>query len=70
MKIAKSTVILLLFVLILSILVANVADLINVDTHVLDDSLPSRNAKVDWSQPKLYDIGTSFDHLVWFLQVC
>ena len=69
MKIAKSTVILLLFVLILSILVANVADLINVDTHVLDDNLPSRNAKVDWSQPKLYDIGTSFDHLVWFLQI-
>ncbi|XP_076179438.1 transmembrane protein 62 isoform X1 [Ptiloglossa arizonensis] len=69
MKIAKSTVVLLVFVLILSILVANVADLINVDTHVLDDTLSNKNARTEWSQPKFYDIGTSFDHLIWFLQI-
>lgn len=69
MRIAKSTVILLVFVLMLSIFVANVADLINVDTHVLDDGLSSKNARIEWSRPKLYDIGTSFDHLIWFLQV-
>ncbi|XP_076231397.1 transmembrane protein 62 [Calliopsis andreniformis] len=66
MKIAKSTVVLLVFVLMLSIFVANVADLINVDTHVLDDGY---TARVEWSRPKLYDIGTSFDHLIWFVQI-
>lgn len=70
MKITKSTVILLVFVLVLSILVANVADLINVDTHVLDDTSPNKNVRNEWSKPKFYDIGASSDHLIWFLQVC
>ncbi|XP_043259498.1 transmembrane protein 62-like [Colletes gigas] len=69
MKITKSTVVLLVFVLILSILVANVADLINVDTHVLDDTLSNKNVRTEWSRPKFYSIGTSFDHLIWFLQI-
>ncbi|XP_029050433.2 transmembrane protein 62-like [Osmia bicornis bicornis] len=69
MKITKSTVLLLVFVLVLSILVANVADLINVDTHVLDDTSPNKNVRNDWSKPKFYDIGASSDHLIWFLQI-
>ncbi|XP_003703373.1 transmembrane protein 62 isoform X2 [Megachile rotundata] len=69
MKITKSTVILLIFVLVLSILVANVADLINVDTHVLDDTITNKNVRNEWSNPKYYDIGTSSDHLIWFLQI-
>ncbi|CAK9804583.1 Transmembrane protein 62 [Anthophora plagiata] len=69
MKITKSTVILLIFVLMLSIFMANVADLINVDSHVLDDALLNKDARKEWSQPKFYDIGASFDHLIWFLQV-
>ncbi|XP_043522394.1 transmembrane protein 62-like isoform X4 [Frieseomelitta varia] len=69
MKITKSTVILLVFVLMLSIFVANVADLINVDNHVLDDTLHNKDTKKEWSEPKFYDIGESFDHLMWFLQI-
>lgn len=69
MKITKSTVILLVFVLMLSIFVANVADLINVDNHVLDDTLQNKDTKKEWLEPKFYDIGESFDHLMWFLQV-
>ena len=53
----------------LSIFVANVADLINVDNHVLDDTLHNKDTKKEWSEPKFYDIGESFDHLMWFLQV-
>lgn len=70
MKITKSTVILLVFVLMLSIFVANVADLINVDNHILDDTLHYNGAKKEWLQPKFYNIGTSSDRLIWFLQVC
>ncbi|XP_076646835.1 transmembrane protein 62 [Halictus rubicundus] len=69
MKITKSTVALLVSVLMLSILVANVADLINVDTHVLDDTPSNKQAREEWSHPKFYDIGVSFDHLIWFLQI-
>ncbi|CAL7945271.1 unnamed protein product [Xylocopa violacea] len=69
MKITKSTVILLVFVLMLSIFVANVADLINVDNHILDDTIRNKDAGKEWSQPKFYDIGASFDHLIWFLQI-
>ncbi|XP_076377043.1 transmembrane protein 62 isoform X2 [Megalopta genalis] len=69
MKITKSTIALLVSVLMLSILVANVADLINVDTHVLDETLSNKQAREEWSHPKFYDIGTSFDHLIWFLQI-
>ncbi|XP_043584753.1 transmembrane protein 62-like isoform X2 [Bombus pyrosoma] len=69
MKITKSTVILLVFVLMLSIFVANVADLINVDNHILDDTLHNKDVKKGWSEPKFYDIGESFDQLMWFLQI-
>ncbi|KZC13997.1 Transmembrane protein 62 [Dufourea novaeangliae] len=69
MKITKSTIVLLVFVLMLSILVANVADLINVDTHVLDDTLSNKYTREEWSRPRYYDIGTTFDHLIWFLQI-
>lgn len=70
MKIAKSTVVLLIFVLMLSIFVANVADLINVDSHVQDESLQEIYGETHGFRPKYYDIGKSYDHLMWFLQVC
>ncbi|KAG7203784.1 hypothetical protein KM043_013805 [Ampulex compressa] len=69
MKIAKSTVLLLVFVLMLSIFVANVADLINVDSHVLGDASSHKSAEARWSQPKFYNMETSFDGLMWFLQI-
>jgi len=69
MKIAKSTIVLLVFVLMLSILVANVADLISVDSRPLDETL-GKNGETGRSRTKLYDIGKSYDHLIWFLQVC
>ncbi|KMQ88411.1 transmembrane protein 62, partial [Lasius niger] len=67
MKIAKSTIILLVFVLMLSIFVANVADLISVDSHLPDETLRDNNGW--WTRPKYYDIGNSYDHLIWFLQI-
>lgn len=68
MKIAKFTVILLVFVLMLSIFVANVADLINVDSHLINE--PENYGGTWWSKPKFYNIEKSYDHLIWFLQVC
>jgi len=70
MKITKSTVVLLVFVLILSILVANVADLISVESHLPDEALRDNNGKMRWSRPKYYNIEDSYDHLIWFIQVC
>ncbi|XP_017875580.1 transmembrane protein 62-like [Ceratina calcarata] len=67
MKITKSTVVLLLFVLMLSIFVANVADLINIDDHVFDDTV--HDTGKESLKPKFYNIGASFDHLIWFLQI-
>ncbi|XP_011144010.1 transmembrane protein 62 isoform X2 [Harpegnathos saltator] len=69
MKIAKSTVVLLIFVLMLSIFVANVADLINVDSHLQDESVQEIDAETHGSRPKYYDIGKSYDHVMWFLQI-
>jgi hypothetical protein len=69
MKITKSTIVLLVFVLMLSILVANVADLISVDSRPLDEA-SGKNGETGWSKAKLYNIGKSYDHLIWFLQVC
>lgn len=69
MKIAKSTVALLIFVLMLSIFVANVADLINVDSHISDNTLSCKGTEPEWLQPKLYQIRESLDHLIWFIQV-
>lgn len=69
MKIAKSTVALLIFVLMLSIFVANVADLINVDSHISDNTLSCKGIEPEWLQPKLYQIRESPDHLIWFIQV-
>ncbi|XP_046474147.1 transmembrane protein 62 [Neodiprion pinetum] len=72
MRIAKSTVIFLVFVLMLSVFMANVTNLINVDLHAtnstplyegLDDAEPQ------WLPPKKYDISDSPDNLVWFLQI-
>ncbi|XP_048505686.1 transmembrane protein 62-like isoform X2 [Athalia rosae] len=72
MKIAKSTVIFLIFVLMLSVFVANVANLINVDSHSanntplykgLDDTEPQ------WLAPKKYQITGTSDNILWFLQV-
>lgn len=70
MKISKSTIVLLVFVLMLSIFVANVADLISVDSRLPDETLRDNNGEIRWSRPKYYDIGKSYDHLIWFLQVC
>ncbi|XP_029663755.1 transmembrane protein 62-like isoform X2 [Formica exsecta] len=69
MKISKSTIVLLVFVLMLSIFVANVADLISVDSRLPDEILRDNNGEILWSKPKYYDIGKSYDHLIWFLQV-
>ncbi|XP_043665127.1 transmembrane protein 62-like isoform X1 [Vespula pensylvanica] len=69
MKIAKSTVALLIFVLMLSIFVANVADLINVDSHISDNTLSCKGTEPEWLQPKLYQIRESPDHLIWFIQI-
>lgn len=72
MRIAKSTVIFLIFVLMLSVFVANVANLINVDSHAtnatpLYEGLD--NTEPQWSLPKKYRIADSADRLMWFLQV-
>ncbi|XP_050451450.1 transmembrane protein 62-like isoform X2 [Cataglyphis hispanica] len=69
MKISKSTIVLLVFVLMLSIFVANVADLISVDSRLPDETLRDNNGEIRWSRPKYYDIGKSYDHLIWFLQI-
>ncbi|XP_014599513.1 PREDICTED: transmembrane protein 62-like [Polistes canadensis] len=69
MRIAKSTVILLIFVLMLSIFVANVADLINVDCHISDNTISCKGIESEWLHPNLYQITDSDDHLIWFIQI-
>lgn len=68
MKITKLKLLILVSVLMLSIFVANVANIIDVDSHALG-KITSSEADTRWSKPKKYDIGDSFEHLVWFLQV-
>jgi hypothetical protein len=71
MKITKLTLLILMFVLMLSIFVANVANIIDVDSHALGKETAEGIVEVEsrWSKPKKYDIGDSHEHLLWFLQV-
>ena len=61
-----------MFVLMLSIFVANVANIIDVDSHALGKDTTvegSVQIQTKWSKPRKYDIGDSYEHLLWFLQV-
>ncbi|XP_012060573.1 PREDICTED: transmembrane protein 62-like [Atta cephalotes] len=69
MKISKSTVILLVLMLIFSILMANIADLISINPHFPDETLGDNNGKIQWTEPKYYNIANSYNHLIWFLQI-
>lgn len=72
MRIAKSTVIFLIFVSMLSVFVANVANIINVDTHAANDTPLYEGLDDDqprWLPPKKYNVADSTDNLMWFLQV-
>ncbi|XP_020279068.1 transmembrane protein 62-like isoform X2 [Pseudomyrmex gracilis] len=72
MRIAKSTIVLLTFVLMLSILVANVADFINVESYPSYETFRDNNGMAqssDSKYPKYYNIGRSYDRLMWFLQI-
>lgn len=70
MKISKSTIALLVLILIFSILMANIADFISIDPHLPDETSGDNNGEIQWSGPKFYNIENSYDHLIWFLQVC
>lgn len=69
MRISKSAIFFLLFILIFSILVANVANLVNVNDELQEyDVYEKRNQP--WIQTqKQFPIKDSADHLIWFLQV-
>lgn len=75
MRIAKLTLLFLTFILLLSIFVANVVNIIDVDTHaaMAVDQLYAQKLQdqenTRWSQPRKYTIGQSYDHLLWFIQV-
>ncbi|XP_015586433.1 transmembrane protein 62 [Cephus cinctus] len=72
MRISKSTVVFLISILMLSVFVANVTNLINVDSHAISESQLYEgldNSEPRWAQPKKYEIGESFDYLMWFLQI-
>lgn len=69
MKITKLKLLILTVVLMLSIFVANVANIIDVDSHALGKATNAGEAETRWSKPKKYNIDDSFDHLIWFLQV-
>ncbi|XP_036149395.1 transmembrane protein 62 [Monomorium pharaonis] len=69
MKISRSTIVLLGLMLIFSILMANIVDFITTDPHLLDETLGDNNGDVQWSGPKYYNIGNSYSHLIWFLQI-
>lgn len=61
-----------MFVLMLSIFVANVANIIDVDSHALNKATTVEGmdeVKSRWSNPKKYNINDSPDNLLWFLQV-
>lgn len=62
-----STIVFLIFILMLSILVAKVTNLIATDvqyTHAI-----SEHQKLPLIDQKKYNIADSSDHLMWFLQV-
>jgi len=67
MKISKSTIVFLILMLIFSILMTNIANFISIDSHLPDETSEDNNGK---SRPKYYNIENSFNHLIWFLQVC
>lgn len=69
MKTSKSAVIVLMFILMLSIFVANVVNLINVDSSVLNSESFYKTADQYSYEAKKYEIGHSFQSLMWFLQV-
>lgn len=63
MRITKSTFIVLILMLLFSILVANVANLLN--TQIVYDTKKPH----DSSTQQLLTIGDKYEHLIWFLQV-
>lgn len=63
MRITKSTFIVLVFMLLFSILVANVANLLN--TQIVYDTKKPH----DSSTQQLLAIEDKYEHLIWFLQV-
>ncbi|XP_018367573.1 PREDICTED: transmembrane protein 62-like [Trachymyrmex cornetzi] len=69
MKISKSTIVLLVLMLIFSILMANIADLISINPHFPDETLGDNNGEIQWTEPKYYNIANSYNHLIWFLQI-
>ncbi|XP_043478345.1 transmembrane protein 62-like [Leptopilina heterotoma] len=72
MKTSKSAVLVLMFILMLSILVANVVNLINVDSSIVNsESFQKTTDSIDQHsyQAKKYEIGHSFESLMWFLQI-
>ncbi|XP_011883013.1 PREDICTED: transmembrane protein 62-like [Vollenhovia emeryi] len=68
MKITKSTVVLLVLILIFAILVANIVDFISIDPHLPDETLADGNGEAQ-PPPKYYSMEDSSNHLIWFLQI-
>lgn len=68
MHIAKSTAFFLMFVLMLSILISNVVNVINVDSYATTEQSQQHDSQQQ-SEPKKYQIADSTDNLIWFLQV-
>lgn len=63
-----------MFVLMLSIFVANVANIIDVDSHALEKLVVNVDKDSDDDtryslSPKKFEIADSYDNLLWFLQV-
>lgn len=80
MKFSWVTLILLVFIVIFSIFIANVANLINIDRITAVNKLNVRRAEGDSSETLVDNeprsggldgvrIGTSKQHLMWFMQV-
>ncbi|XP_014219134.1 transmembrane protein 62 [Copidosoma floridanum] len=68
--VANLTLAVLMLVLILSIFVANVANIIDVDSHAFDKAVNVKGSlDAESSTPRKYEIGDSSDHLLWFLQI-
>ncbi|XP_071559664.1 transmembrane protein 62 [Temnothorax nylanderi] len=68
MRISKSTIVLLVLILIFSILMANVVDFISIDHHLPIETSGDNNGETH-SGPKHYNINNSYNHLIWFLQI-
>lgn len=61
MRISQSTIIILILMLVFSVLLGNVANLLNTQTVYETSSEEEEINKLN--------IGAEFDHLIWFLQV-